>query len=122
MGLPILTNIYDRNQFVELLKANPGLVIIKFGAEWCGPCKLIENDVMVGFRSMPDTVQCVIVDIDKSFDLYAFLKTKRMVNGVPVVLCYKKGNTTYIPDDAISGANVEKLRSFFDTCRSYIEE
>ena len=34
----IITEL-DRNQFMDLLKVNPGLIIIKFTATWCGPCK-----------------------------------------------------------------------------------
>lgn len=116
MGLPIITDLRDRKQFAELLQVNPGLIIIKFGADWCGPCKMIEPDVMSGFHSMPNNVQCVLVDIDISVDLYAYLKMKKMVNGVPVLLCYKKGNTSFVPDEAIGGANKVKLQTFFQTC------
>lgn len=122
MPLPIITDLINRQQFAELLLSNPGLIIIKFGADWCGPCKLIEQDVLSAFSSMPDTVQCVIVDIDKSVDLYAFLKTKRMVNGVPVILCYKKGNTRFVPDEAISGPDKVKLHQFFDSCLELLND
>jgi len=121
MPLPIITDIANRQQFADLLLSNPGLIIIKFGADWCGPCKLIEADVLSSFSSMPDTVQCVIVDIDKSVDLYAFLKTKRMVNGVPAFLCYKKGNTRYVPDEAFGGADKPKLRQFFASCLDLLD-
>jgi thioredoxin 1 len=122
MPLPIITDLINRQQFAELLLSNPGLIIIKFGADWCGPCKLIEPDVLSAFNSMPDTVQCVIVDIDKSVDLYAFLKMKRMVNGVPVLLCYKKGNTRFVPDEAIGGPNKVKLQLFFDSCLELLND
>jgi len=122
MPLPIITDLCDRKQFAELLKVNPGLLLIKFGADWCGPCKVIEEDVMTAFHSMPDTVQCVIVDIDKSVDLYAFLKMKRMVNGVPAILCYTKENTSYVPDEAIGGADKTKLKMFFSTCLDLLDD
>jgi hypothetical protein len=37
-------------------------------------------------------ITSAIIDIDDNFEIYAFLKSKKMVNGVPVILCYKKGN------------------------------
>lgn len=121
MPLPIITDLCNRQQFAELLKTNPGLIFIKFGAEWCGPCKLIEQDIKNAFQSMPDNVQCVMVDIDVSVDLYAFLKMKRMVNGVPAVLCYEKGNVSYVPDEAIGGADKVKLQTFFNTCLDLLD-
>jgi hypothetical protein len=33
-GLPILDKIDNVNQFREYLQTNPGLIIIKFGADW----------------------------------------------------------------------------------------
>jgi hypothetical protein len=36
-----------------------------------------------------------------------------MVNGIPVILCYKMGNLTYIPDDTITGADAVQLDLFF---------
>ena len=32
---------FSRSDFEELLRQNPGKVVLKFGATWCGPCKLI---------------------------------------------------------------------------------
>ena len=116
MPLPIITKIDNRAHFAELLKSNPGLLIIKFGAEWCGPCKLIENDVKNYFNNMPDNVQCAIIDVDESFDVYSFLKSKKMVNGIPVVLAYYKGNFNYIPDTSVIGADKKQLLAFFQEC------
>lgn len=116
MGLPILTEIRGKEHFAELLQSNPGRLVIKFGAEWCGPCKKIDGLVHDWFGKMPDTVQCVMVDIDQSFEVYAFLKSKKMVNGVPVILCYNKGNLNYIPDNAVIGADINKVNLFFQQC------
>lgn len=117
MSYEISANIIvslDRNQFAELLTKNPGKVVIKFGAEWCGPCKQIEPLVIQYMNNLPETVQGAIIDIDESFDLYAFLKSKRMVNGIPVILCYNSGNTSFVPDDYISGADPKAIHSFFE--------
>jgi thioredoxin 1 len=111
--LPILTEIENRNHFAELLKQNPGLFIIKFGAEWCGPCKKIEGLVHEWFNKTNDKVQCAVIDVDESFDIYAFLKSKKMVNGIPAILCYYKDNHNYVPDDIVIGADVPQINAFF---------
>jgi thiol-disulfide isomerase/thioredoxin len=116
MSLPIITEINDRDHFLELLKANPGLFFIKFGAEWCGPCKIINDGVKSYFERLPDTMQTAIIDIDKCAKIYSFLKSRRVVNGVPVILCYKKDNITHVPDDIVIGADKKQINEFFIRC------
>ena len=116
MPLQILTEIRNVAHFAEILKTNPGIIIIKFGAEWCGPCKQIERLVFDSFSRMPNNVQCFIIDVDICFDIYSFLKTKKMLNGIPALLCYYKENINYIPDDSVIGANVPQLNMFFQRC------
>ena len=113
---PIVTYFQSRNHFLKLLEKNPGLVIIKLGASWCRPCKVIKPVVDAFFVSSPDNVICCDIDVDESDDLYAYFKGKRMVNGIPVILCYKKGNTSYIPDDSITGSDPTELDKFFKRC------
>jgi thioredoxin 1 len=121
MPLPIITEIPNLQNFSDLLKSNPGLLIIKFGAEWCGPCKKIEGLVNEWFNKMPDNVQAAIVDVDECFELYGFLKTKKRVNGIPVILCYYKGNLNYISDDTVIGADVTQINLFFERCLHHIK-
>lgn len=113
----MITRINSVEEFQQLLNINPGLFIIKFGAEWCGPCKTIERNVYDFFRGAPPHVQCAMIDIDECPTLYGFLKSKKMLNGVPALLCYYKGNTGFIPDDFIIGANKNELQLFFDRCK-----
>uniref|UniRef100_A0A6C0IWQ3 Thioredoxin domain-containing protein n=1 Tax=viral metagenome TaxID=1070528 RepID=A0A6C0IWQ3_9ZZZZ len=113
---PIVSYFQSRHHFLKLLEKNPGLVIIKLGASWCRPCKTIKPIVDAFFVSSPDNVICCDVDVDESDDLYTYFKSKRMVNGIPVILCYKKGNTSYIPDDSITGSDPVELDKFFKRC------
>ena len=111
--LPIMTQIKDRIHFVELLQTNPGAIIIKFGANWCGPCKMIENQVHTLMNMMPNNVQSVIVDVDECVDLYSFLKSKKMANGIPLILVYYRGNLNYVPDDRVVGADKNQITKLF---------
>ena len=112
----IISYFQSRDHFIRLLEKNPGLIIMKLGATWCGPCKKIKPVVDAFFASSPDNVICCEIDVDESFDLYSYYKSKKMVNGIPVILCYKKGNTSYIPDDSITGSDPVHLDLFFKRC------
>ena len=116
MPLPLITKINNRGHFAEMLQTNPGLIIIKFGAEWCGPCKAIEAEVKEYFNRMPDNVQCIMIDVDESFDVYAFLKSKKMINGIPAILCYEKNNLNYVPNEITTGSNKQQIYTFFSNC------
>jgi thiol-disulfide isomerase/thioredoxin len=122
MSKTIITKIENRAVFLNLLKDNPGIIILKFGASWCKPCKLIETPVYNFFGSSPDNVICGDIDVDDSFDVFSYLKTKKMVSGVPTLLCYKKGNITYIPDDSVSGSDLNNLNAFFIRCVRLVKE
>jgi len=120
MSKQVVSEIANREAFFTLLQHNQGLIILKLGSSWCGPCKLIEKSVHGFFASSPPEVVCADIDVDKSFDFYSFLKSKKMVNGIPVLLCYKKGNLTYIPDDIITGADPQGLHQFFTRCGKHL--
>ena len=122
MSKQIISEILNRDAFFHLLKHNPGLIVIKLGAEWCGPCKQIKNVVHAFFASSPPAVVCADIDVDQSFDFYSFLKSKKMVNGIPVLLCYKKGNATYIPDDSVTGSGATELHLFFKRCGNHLAD
>lgn len=116
----IISYVQSREHFFRLLEKNPGLIIVKLGASWCKPCKIIKPVVDAFFASSPDNVICCEIDIDESFDLYAFLKSKKMVNGIPVILCYVKGNTSFIPDESVTGADPTQLDTFFKRCGKHL--
>lgn len=112
----IITQFSSRDDFLRLLLNNPGLIIIKMGATWCGPCKRIKPVLDGFFASSPDNVVCCDIDVDECADLYSYFKSKKMVNGIPVILAYKKGNTSYIPDDSVTGTDPSQLDQFFRRC------
>jgi len=117
----IISCIPNREIFMGLLTKNPGLIVIKFGAKWCGPCKKIKNVVNGFFASSPDDVLCCDIDVDESSDLYSFLKSKKMVNGIPAMMCYKRNNTSFIPDDSVVGADPNELDKFFRRCGEHLK-
>tara|TARA_Y100000816_G_scaffold280093_1_gene253094 strand:- start:4052 stop:4432 length:381 start_codon:yes stop_codon:yes gene_type:complete len=114
----IITQL-DRNEFKNLIKSNEGLVIIKFTASWCGPCKTIAPFVEDQFLKTPEIVTCANIDVDDNFDIFAYMKSKKMVKGVPTILAYKKDNKSFAPDFSISGSKEDDLINFFKECVMY---
>jgi len=116
-SLPVIKEPISFNIFNQLLNANVGILIFKFGATWCGPCKAIERALNSLFPQMPNNVQSFIIDIDQSSELYSALKNKRVLNGVPAVIAYYSGNRSLYPDDMTMGSDLNQLNLFFE--RSY---
>ena len=114
----VLTEM-SKEQFSQALMNNQGAFVVKFGAEWCGPCKKIEPLVNSWMSRFPPSIQGAIIDIDDHFEIYAILKSKKQVNGVPAILCYKKGNFTVIPDHIVVGTDENQINTFFHTVLTY---
>ena len=104
--------------------ANTTIIIIKFSAEWCKPCRIVAPifEKYMLTHSKRDDVMIGVVDIDES-DLYKELKRKRMINGIPCIMAfYKKNDNNYlIPDDSITGANIQDVSIFLNRCDTYIQ-
>jgi thiol:disulfide interchange protein len=115
----VITSIENLSAFQNILQTNPGVVILKLGAEWCVPCKHIQPIVEHGIGLMPENVQCVVLDVDESFEVYAVLKKKRRVNGVPAILAWKQGNVSDLPDEAVVGADPDQVIALFNRCLAF---
>ena len=51
-----------------------------------------------------------------------FLKTKRIVNGIPSILAYYPGpkEIFYEPNDSCLGGNINNTKEFFERCLKYV--
>lgn len=110
------TEIGTTDEFGEELKNNPGVILLKFGATWCKPCKKVDALIKQRMLQLPDNFRCLIIDIDDHLDVYAFLKAKRMVNGIPSIVAWKKGNEGIIPDAVVASSSEAEINTFFENC------
>lgn len=112
----ILTEVGKPEEFGELLKENPGYIIVKFGATWCKPCQKIESHVHEWMEKLSDKYLCYVIDIDECFELYAHFKSKRLVNGIPTIMAWKKDNINIVADHVVSSSKKEEVDFFFRSC------
>jgi hypothetical protein len=120
MQMQLIATELTRETFKGLLEYNSQQnkhTILKLTATWCRPCQTIKALALqeIGKLATP-FIECYEIDVDESFDFYAFMKQKKMVNGIPVFLLYKKGNVGYIPDDSVTGSNPPDIQAFFERC------
>jgi thioredoxin 1 len=112
----VITKIKDREEFQTILNNNEGIIILKFGAEWCKPCKLISPFVKDYINKLPSSFTVYDLDVDENFEIYAYLQHKKMVSGIPILLAYYRENKTYASDQCISGVDKDKYKTFFMNC------
>jgi len=96
------------------------LLIIKFSASWCKPCKTIKPtwDYWIQNNKQSNIIYCEL-DIDETMDLYMALKKFKMVNGVPTLLMFQsnlKRDHWFIPDDSFVGGDVDGFKLFLNRC------
>ena len=101
------------------------ILILKFSAAWCGPCKTIKDTVHQCITQFPpDKLVFADLDADANVELYGMMKSKRMVNGIPVILAYDgriKRDRWYIPDDSITGGHISGVQQFFMRCAERVK-
>ena len=120
-----MENTIDSNKLISLQsKLDPkSMIIIKFTADWCMPCKNIKETCESYIKNLPKNIIFYEIDIDESLELYMKLKSYKMVNGIPALLAYYDGEKEnwYISDDSHLGGNMKGVKDFFERCLNYVK-
>lgn len=115
----IITSMKPTDLQNLLTNASGSLIVIKFGAEWCKPCKLIKPTCEEWVKTCPPNIIYADIDIDESMDLYIAFKSKKMIKGVPTIFAFdtkKSREQWYIPDDSVVGGDIEAVNAFLKRC------
>ena len=73
--------------FSKKMAATPGLTVVDFSAEWCGPCKLLHPILVSLANEMEGKVNFGNVDVDESPNI----ATELAITGIPLLVFYKNG-------------------------------
>lgn len=92
------TNVDEYNH----LRARRGIVIVKFGAEWCGPCQRIAPGFEQLSQQMP---QYTFISVDIDTDGFNEHPDQKNVKSIPSFKIFKNNRLV----DEFSGANLNDL-------------
>ena len=99
-------HITDAN-FKEVL-ANNAVVVVDFGAAWCGPCKSLQPVIDKIATAYEGRAAVGKIDIEENDDL----ATKYAIRNIPTVLFFKNGEVVdKMVGAAPKAAYEEKLKS-----------
>ncbi|MEN6434670.1 MAG: thioredoxin [Anaerolineaceae bacterium] len=62
-------------------------VVVEFGAEWCGPCKRLEPELVKLAGEWKDKIKIMHVNVDENLDL----STQFQIMSVPTTILFLKG-------------------------------
>ena len=122
MAPTIFTELRNSAELFQKLAQNPGLIIVKFGADWCGPCKRIAPTVKECLTMFDENTQNIIVEGNDgyNFEIYGFMRTKKMATAIPTILCWKSGNVNYVPDYVLTTSDLQEVITYFNNIKKQL--
>ena len=69
------------------------IVVAKFGADWCGPCKVLEKNISEIEKENADTAEFLEIDVDDADEGFV---DKYYLRGLPVTYFFKEGEKAYV--------------------------
>ena len=98
----------DDHRFLAQIQ-QPGTVLVKFGAEWCSPCRKIDEELDKLVKSETN-VSVVKINIDENRELAAHYQ----VHGIPHLILFHNGKQV---DEARGYRSRDQLQSWVGRAR-----
>ncbi|MCA9193758.1 MAG: thioredoxin family protein [Planctomycetales bacterium] len=76
----------DDAWFQQHVSGKEGLVLVKFGAEWCGPCREMDR-TLSEYQASAQPIPVHLVDVDQQPELAQHFR----VSGIPKLFLFKEG-------------------------------
>ena len=117
---------FSESDFKNILETNLNekkIVVLKFTAEWCGPCKRIKPCCEEFCKNMSKNILFYEIDVDESIELYIKFKKIKMVNSIPAILVYypEVRDHWYVPNDSCNTSDLNVLNGLFKRLNDKVE-
>jgi len=99
-----MQEVSERDFVAEVVKSNIP-VLVEFGADWCGPCKVVAPELKALASELQGKVKIVTVDIDRS----PVLARELGVQSVPTFVVFDKGRPVNAHSGALKKAQLREL-------------
>jgi len=99
-----MQEVSERDFVNEVMKCKVP-VLVEFGADWCGPCKVVAPELGALARELEGKVKVVTVDIDRS----PVLARELGVQSVPTFVVFDKGRPVGAHSGAMKKAQLREL-------------
>jgi thioredoxin len=104
------TNHLTEQNFDEVLVATPGLVMVDFWAEWCGPCRAIAPVLEELAEASDGRVTLLKVNVDENPGLAA----RFGIQSIPTIVFFREGAIV----DRVVGAAPKAVRQAIVNARA----
>ena len=99
-----LQEVSERDFVDEVMKSKVP-VLVEFGADWCGPCKVVAPELKALANELEGKAKVVSVDIDRS----PVLARELGVQAVPTFVVFDKGRPVGAHSGAMKKAQLREL-------------
>jgi thioredoxin 1 len=100
----VISTVEEYNSYKFCKTRSSKLMVVKFGAEWCGPCKKINDE----YNNLHKVYNATFLHVD--VDELADLPDGADVQLLPTFKFFKNG----VLLETFSGSNITKLKSIID--------
>jgi thioredoxin 1 len=101
----------DDRWFKTAVVERSGLVVVKFGAEWCGPCRMLDPQLTLLASSLQGRATVVRVNVDEHRDLARHYG----ISSIPRLMVFYHGK---VLADRVGYANHDQLYAWVTAVRT----
>jgi thioredoxin 1 len=109
-GPPVDPGLPSDASFAAVINGPTEYTLVKFGADWCGPCRAVEHELDVLSGKMHGRVTVVKVDIDQHRDLARHYG----VSGIPKLVLFRQG---HLVDELVGSRDAHTLEQWVSQAR-----